>query len=447
LSAVDELARIVAQCDRCGACQAVCPLFAHLGKEAAVARGKVAMLRAYLEGGLGADAVSVARALDLCLLCQACAANCPSKVNVPRAVLLGRAALAPSVAPPRLVRAADAALVRPGVLALLGLLVRVYRSRRVYRLLEATGALGLVRAVAGEVVDFLPPPAGLPGADSSAVAAMASSGRAAGRGLAAGGTARGKVHYFAGCLMKTVYPHVSRATISLLRAAGYEVEVPPARCCGLPLLAHGRLEEARRLAAHNVAAFRDAEVVVTDCASCGAGLKEYGWLLGSDPVWRLQAREFADRVRDVSEFLVGVRTEAAPAGGGRPRVDGRRSGLRVTYHDPCHLVRGQKIKAPPRELVRATGVEFVEMAGADTCCGGGGSFHLIHRDVSRRILARKIEAAEETGARLLLTACPGCLMQLQYGVRRAGSTLQVMHIVEFLHAVNSAGAGPAPRAH
>ncbi|MEW6545724.1 MAG: (Fe-S)-binding protein [Bacillota bacterium] len=443
MTAVDELAQIVGQCDRCGACQAVCPLFECLGKEATVARGKLAILRAFLAGGLGADPVPVSRALDLCLLCHACAANCPSKVKAPRAVLLGRAALARSVTPPRLVRAVDAALARPGVLALAGLLMRAYHNARVYRLLKGTGVLGLVRALVGEAMDFLPPPGGVPESRSSAVAAGSSG--AAGRRMAAGGTARGKVHYFAGCMMKTLYPHVSRATISLLEAAGYQVEVPPARCCGLPLLAHGQLEEARRLASQNVAIFRDAEMVVTDCASCGASLKDYGWLLGSDPVWRVQAGEFAGKVRDVSEFLLGVRTgEAAPAAGRGCQVDGRWSQLRVTYHDPCHLVRGQKIKAPPRELVRATGVQFVEMAGADTCCGGGGSFHLVHRDVSQRILERKIRAAEETGAQLLLTACPGCLMQLQYGVHRAGISLRVMHLVEFLLAVEPSliGAGP-----
>jgi len=226
--------------------------------------------------------------------------------------------------------------------------------------------------------------------------------------------------------MRVAYGDVHTATARLLARAGVEVVEAPAQVCCGALHAHaGARDDSRRLARENIAAFERAEVdtIVVDAAGCGAHLKEYGHLLADDPEWSARARSFAVRVRDVTEALA-----AAPGEGPLGELH-----LRVTYQDPCHLAHAQRIHREPRALLaRVRGLDVVEMRGADVCCGSAGYYNLAQPEYADRLLRDKVAAILETKADAVVTANPGCMLQVEAGLRAAGSNMPVVHIVEIL---------------
>jgi glycolate oxidase iron-sulfur subunit len=196
-------------------------------------------------------------------------------------------------------------------------------------------------------------------------------------------------------------------------------------CCGMPALSYGRQDFVREQARHNIALFEQAQVefIVTDCATCGSTLKDYGSLLADDPAWAERAAAFSEKVRDVSEFLMSIPLEKP-----RGRIEAR-----VTYHDPCHLRRGQGVWQQPRALLQMIdGLEFVELPEADWCCGSAGSQLITHYETSLKVLKRKMENLESTQAECIASGCPGCQMQLSLGVRRHGLEVKVVHPITLL---------------
>jgi glycolate oxidase iron-sulfur subunit len=240
------------------------------------------------------------------------------------------------------------------------------------------------------------------------------------------GEKRGRVGFFLGCVMTLMYPNVSRNTVKVLSYQGFEVVTPKeTKCCGAPHLSEGDRESARQLALFNLDLFLDQQVdfIVTDCAGCGAALKEYEELLEERADHDKLAR-FRSKIRDISEFLseVGLRTE------GLKTVPAT-----VTYHEPCHLCHAQGISAQPRHILRQIpGVELREMQEASWCCGSAATWGLKYRDESQQVLDRKLLNVQSTGAEILVTANPGCQLQLAWGVRQAGMSQQVMHLMELL---------------
>ena len=225
--------------------------------------------------------------------------------------------------------------------------------------------------------------------------------------------------------MRVAYGDVHTAAARILGRQGIAViDAPAQTCCGA-LHAHaGEREDARALARRNIAAFEDADVdtIVVDAAGCGAQLKGYGALLANDAAWSRRAAAFAAKVRDVNEYLAQV------AGTRLGRLD-----LRATYQDPCHLAHAQGIRKQPRELLsRVHGLELLEMADADVCCGSAGSYNLTQPEYSDRLLARKLDAILATGAGAVISANPGCMLQIESGLRARGSKLPVLHVVEVL---------------
>ena len=225
--------------------------------------------------------------------------------------------------------------------------------------------------------------------------------------------------------MRVAYGDVHTAAARILARQGIAVVDAPAQTCCGALHAHaGERGDARVLARRNIAAFEAAAVdaIVVDAAGCGAQLKGYGALLADDDAWRERAAVFAAKVRDVSEYLAEV-------GGQRlGRLD-----LRATYQDPCHLAHAQGIRMQPRDLLsRIHGLELLEMADADVCCGSAGSYNLTQPEYADRLLARKVDAILATGARAVISANPGCMLQLEAGLRARGSQLPVLHVVEVL---------------
>jgi glycolate oxidase iron-sulfur subunit len=232
-------------------------------------------------------------------------------------------------------------------------------------------------------------------------------------------TAKTKVAYFQGCGMKMMFPEAAAESVKILRTTT-QLIVKDNVCCGIPHLAHGLRDDFLSLTKENVALYEDADIIVTDCASCGGVLKHVAGYFSDDPEWKDRVAAFSLKVMDLTEYL--VKTGYTP----RRRVDAA-----LTYHDPCHLVRGQGVKRQPRELLAATG-NFIEMKEADTCCGGAGSFHIDYPDISKKIIAKKQNNIERTGASIVVTGCPGCLIQLNKAAKASGGKFKAMHISQVI---------------
>jgi glycolate oxidase iron-sulfur subunit len=394
--------RLVSGCDRCGACLTVCPLFGARDVEASSARGKNAITRALAEGGVAPSAEALG-AVNFCLLCRACVENCPSKVKTDEAMIDVRQ---------HLIR------VTGGINAKYRLAGGFLKSPLLVKL--AAGALALFRKLG---LGGLFPYGMVPEAYTRAHFLAAFSGPAALGGPApqsrVDATKAARVAYFQGCGMRMMFPEAAAETVSILASTAQVVERNNV-CCGLPHLAHGLRGQFLDLARKNIGLYEDADLIVSDCASCGGTLKHIAAWFESDPVWRERAAAFSGKVMDLAEYLAKV--------GYVPR---RKVDASFTYHDPCHLARGQGIRREPRDLLRLTG-RFVEMEEAETCCGGAGSFHVDYPDVAAKILAKKQANIEKTGAEVVVTGCPGCLIQMSKAARASGGKFKAMHLSQVI---------------
>ena len=404
----------ILKCPRCGQCRAYCPVFGELHDEASVARARIAVAKALLEGRASADA-DARRCLEECTLCLACTANCPSGVAVEEVVLAARAELAHCLGVGTVQRAAFELLARrDGALPFLAQAASVLQSLPFASLPEDSGLrlrfplLGLERRV-------LPPIAR----------------RALLRQLPArvGEGGRGEVAYFVGCYDNYLDAKVGRAVVGVLAHNGFAVKLPREQgCCTLPLLANGLRPVALGRMRRNVDVLlaSGAPTVVVACASCGSALRRLypsTFSAVGDREYAEKATRLAERTRDLSEFLAGVELS-------RPRRERR---LRVTFHEPCHLGRGQGVRNQPRQLLRSLpGVELAEMSEADRCCGGAGTFSFSHYELSRRISDRKMDSIAASGAEVVATECPGCKLQLTDGLVRRGLPQRARQVVELL---------------
>jgi Fe-S oxidoreductase len=242
--------------------------------------------------------------------------------------------------------------------------------------------------------------------------------------LAAGN--HGQVLFFSGCIMPEIFGPIHEATVRVLHRNGVDVVFPARQtCCGALHLHDGDLETARRLARRNIQAFEEhaAATIVVNAAGCGASLKEYDELLAGDPEFAERARDFCRRVQDISEFLDKLGIDR-----NMERLD-----IKVAYDDPCHLLHAQKIKSAPRNLLRAIpGLQLVEITDADRCCGSAGVYNITHPEMSERILDEKIANIIRSGARVVATGNPGCLLQIRAGMRAKNQPIRVVHPIELL---------------
>lgn len=232
----------------------------------------------------------------------------------------------------------------------------------------------------------------------------------------------------AGCVMHVAFAAVNDATVRVLTRAGCDVVAPAAQgCCGAITIHAGEMDRGRALAKVNIAAFESsgADVYIVNAAGCGSSLKEYGHLFAGDPVWGERAAAFSHRVRDVSEFLdeIGISPDLGPL----PAI--------VTYQEPCHLAHAQRITAAPRRLLaKIPGLELREMAESSLCCGSAGIYNVTQPDLANRLGSRKVSQIQAVAPQIVATANPGCALQLENGLRKAGETIEVRHIVELLDA-------------
>lgn len=414
----------IATCMRCGNCQAVCPVYREVRREPAVARGKVALAEALLAGQIEPDK-ELARQLDLCLTCKACVDACPSGVRVDDIILAARAEIVQRRGMPWLKAAIFGAVKRPRILD-----AGVTMATKMQGLVMADGpedGLGVPRLP----IDSRRRPV-LPKLPAEPLRTGESSAGRIPHPV-------GRVVFYPGCMVSYVYPAIGRALIAVLRTASVEVLVPPtAQCCGLPMLMHGDVATAQEMARATIEGLErlGGDAVLTACPTCGSALKHHmTHLLRDDADWAPRATRLAARAMDASEYLVD-RLELPSAA--------TRSAMRVTYHDPCHLARGQGVRTQPRELIeRVAGLDLAELATSEVCCGGAGSFLLTHSRLAAEIGARKAAEIEATGAEIVVTSCPGCRLQLTDSLRRRGRRQRVCHTIEIL----AEASAPRGRSH
>ncbi len=379
-------------------------------------RGRVYQMAQVAEGAPMTP--SYMRHIDLCLACRGCESACPSGVPYGRMVEDARAAIEAQRRRGWVARHLrrfmfDRVLESRFLLTLAGTLLYLYEASGARALVGALGFLKLLGKL-GDLAELAP--SAEPPFFFSQI----------GRTFPPQGTQRYRVAFMAGCIANVSFARLNEATVRVLQKNGCEVVVPQGQgCCGALHLHSGLREEARRLARRNIdaVAHGDFDAIITNAAGCGSTLKEYGELLADDPGYAARAHEFSERMRDITEFLAGIELNRQMG-----TVDAT-----VTYQDSCHLAHGQRVRSAPRKLLAAIpGLTFHEMPGSDICCGSAGIYNVVESEMASQILARKMESVKSTGADVIATANPGCMLQLQAGVRLHGTRQRVMHVVEIL---------------
>jgi glycolate oxidase iron-sulfur subunit len=408
-------------CIHCGLCLSSCPTYLETGNENDSPRGRIHLMRAVQDGRLPLGDTAV-RHVDLCLGCRACEAVCPSGVQYGELLEATRDHLEKhhTRSPwQKFLRRVAIEQIFP------------FPERMELALLPATflRKLGLQRWLPNSARDAL---ALIPDRLSNAPLPRCSPSTATER--------RGRVGFVSGCVMSVMFGETNAASVRLLNRAGFDVVTPPEQgCCGA-LYAHGgNLEDARAAARRNIEAFEqeNPDAIIINAAGCGSTLKEYDHLLANDPAWAERAAVFSRKVKDLVEWL-----QQYPIPNSHFSILNPGVAPRVTYHDACHLAHAQRISQPPRALVRAVaGDSFVELPESDVCCGSAGSYNLTEPEMAERLQRRKTGNILQTGAKTVVTTNPGCLLQIQAGLRKAGAgDIEVLHVADYLDRACGAGS-------
>lgn len=404
------------RCVHCGLCLNHCPTYRLWHQEADSPRGRIRQMQLVDQGKMELGESFVTH-IDRCLDCRACETACPSGVEYGNLVEMARAQIAQNYKRPLASRVARDVVYRrllpyPKRIATAARFLKFYQRSGLAALARATGILRLLGLQEREKL--------LPQIDSKFFFGEI------GKTFPAQGARRARMAFFAGCIAQVTFSDLNRATIRVLQANGCEVVVPAGQgCCGALPMHAGVRDVAKELARANFHAFleQDFDAIITNAAGCGSTLKEYTHLFPAGDPGREQAENFAKKTRDVTEFLAELGLTAPM----------REVPLRVTYQDSCHLAHGQKVREAPRKLIRAVpGVEFVEMPLADQCCGSAGVYNVTETEASLELLALKMGYAKESKARAIVTANPGCILQLRAGASIHGTGQEVLHVVELL---------------
>lgn len=396
-------------CLKCGMCQQNCPTFRATRREYYAPRGRVQMIKHYVEGDMLLSPV-FRNAMMSCTLCDACAATCPSGVRIDSVFRTMRRELAHASGPGLAKRA----------------LFSILRKRSLMRTGAALGHAGQKL-----IVDQGWPPWRIGNIPLFRFPRLNARpfGKTIGERVPATGKRVGRVLYFTGCATELFNENVGKAVVTVLSNLGFEVIVPADQvCCGAPVFLAGFSRESAPNILTNLSVLdrENFDAVLVDCATCGAALKNeiprVVQELGYDPSAALRV---AGKVRDVSELV-------AQHIGTLPSARKRGSRITVTYHDPCHLARGMRVTKEPRTILDSLpNVRFVEMSDAGACCGGAGLYQFENVDLSRRITSRKIDTIEETGASVVATGCPGCQLTLVGNIEPTRG-IEVVHTVQLL---------------
>jgi glycolate dehydrogenase iron-sulfur subunit len=446
-------------CIHCGLCLPACPTYQQVGNENDSPRGRIYLMRAVAEGRLDVDSATFSRHIDLCLGCRACETACPAGVRYGFLLEAARETIL-SNGEKNKKKAGDLQkmMLRFALRHIfpyprrLSKVFAFSRWLRRNRLVKSAFEKGLVRKVSSKA-DFAlsllmtTAPAGSPatGTEQLTPDERGNGGNGSNRSkfqtlnlkfeipLEGNGGKGRPATVFTGCVMEGLFKHANDATKRVLTINGCALaEVPKQACCGA-LHAHaGEMETARELARRNIDAFdrflredvrgQKPPTIIINAAGCGALLKEYGELLRDDPIYAERAQAFSARVKDVTEFLADGAVES-----------GAKLDMRVTLDAPCHLYHAQRVMTAPQKLLASIpGIDYVQLEGMQDCCGGAGIYNLSEPEMSERLLSDKINKVKATGASVLVTANPGCHMQLGAGIRMFKAECRVAHIVELL---------------
>lgn len=403
----------LANCMKCGNCQAVCPVYRETRKEHSVARGKISLMQAVLTGKL-----PISGAFDSvmahCLNCKSCAAACPCGVHADDLILRGR----------------EAAIKVRGLHPIKKNVFRLLRNRQLFDFaLKMGGTFGglTFKKVPGKMAAKSRLP--MPGMDPNrATAPLASSPlRSQYPEVISVPNAKLRVAFFTGCTINYMYTDMGTAVIDVLKANDIEVVIPGKQhCCATPVHVSGDFDLANEMARKTIEEFErfDVDYVIGACGSCVEALKDYPKWLEKDPAWKARAEKLSKKVREISELLVEI--------GYRKDIMGPVNKT-ITMHDPCHMIRGIKVTQQPREILKSIpGVKFVEMKEHDRCCGSGGSFSLAHYELSRKINDRKCANIKATNADYVTASCPSCRMHITDGLIQNNLPQVVFHPIQVL---------------
>ena len=414
------------KCVHCGLCLNACPTYRELGVEMDSPRGRIYQMAQVASGGMSINDDYVEH-IGLCLACRACETACPSGVQYGRLIEGALAQIeneAPRSPAARFVRwlVFDKILRSRFLLAAAGYKLLFYRKSGLQKMMRATGFFhGLGRL--GELEQLAPQ------------AQAPFFFKRIGKTFSAEGETRHRTAFMAGCMQNVFFSPLNEATVRVLQKNGCDVDIPGGQdCCGALHVHAGLRDLGREQAQRNIAALEAGgyDAIITNTAGCGSVLKEYPDLFEPGSQWRRRAEAFSAKVKDVSEFLASVELN-------RDFGEVRRT---VTYQDSCHLLHGQKVRMPPRQIIAAIpGVTFRELPLTEICCGSAGVYNVEHTDVSMALLEDKMRMIEATGADTIVTANPGCMLQLQAGARKFSKRQPVMHVVELLDEAYAAARG------
>lgn len=406
---------LIDDCVHCGFCLPSCPTYELWGEEMDSPRGRIYLMKEGLEGEPLTD--NVVEHFDACLGCMACVTACPSGVQYGTLITETRAQVERNHERGRWEKFLRTAIFTlfpyPKRLRAMRGPLALYQKSRLGKLLKRSGLMAKLPDGL-QVMESLAPPIGRAARLPSHVPAA--------------GERRATVGLITGCVQSAFFPDVNAATARILAAEGCDVVIPPEQgCCGALSEHSGREEEAIGFARGLLDTFErsDVDYIVINSAGCGSTLKEYPRLLQHDPAYKAKAEKFSERVRDISEVL----TELGPVAERHPLP------VRIAYHDACHLAHGQGIRSQPRELLRGIpGLQLSEINRPELCCGSAGVYNLLQPGPARELGDRKAENVLATGAQLLVTANPGCSMQIRTALERRDEQLAMAHTVQVLDA-------------
>lgn len=410
-------------CMRCGFCLPACPTYIESGfKESHSPRGRIALMKAVVDGLIEPDE-DFERSLNLCLGCRACEAVCPSGVNYSHLLEDARDIISQNKKhslPVRMVRKAvfEGLFPHPNRMRNLTGFIGLYQRSGIQAIARKIGFLGLLPDSLAAMEKVLPKVATFKQLKNRPDY------------LPPIGQQTKRVAFFSGCLMDSMFLQTNDATVKLLQLAGCEIVIPPTQtCCGALHGHYGEKASSKDLAKQNIKAFEDLNVdfIISNAGGCGAFLVDYGHLLHDDPEWKDRAHAFSSKIQDISEILVAVKFHE--------KMQLELPFQIITYQDSCHLKNVMKTAAAPRTLLKAIkGAEYREMYDADRCCGSAGIYNIIETENSMKMLDYKMIQTKNTQASTVVTANPGCLLQMKLGIEREGlsSSMRGVHIVDLL---------------
>lgn len=425
----------ILNCVRCGMCLPHCPTYTELKVERASPRGRAALIRAVADGKLEITG-NFSDQVNLCLDCRACETACPSGVHIGYLIESARSQVQQNLSR----RNPIAVLIRKFLfewlfqyhwrMELFALPMRLYQQIGLRTLLHKLGVLNLLpkRLRFMEALT----PSGLTKPFRKTLPAE----------VPAMEDEKARVGYFLGCMMSIMFNKTTNSTVNVLTRSHCRVVTPKdIRCCGAPLMSEGFKHKALDMMKSNIDIFDrlDVDYIVTDCAACGAAIKEYVEIFEHDPEYAEKAKRFSAKCREITEFL-GEWEHYVP-----PEPDPTLEKKRVIYDEPCHLCHAQQVWNQPKSLINSVpGVEFVKLPESEWCCGSAGVYNITHYDMAMKVLDRKMSNIEKTKADYLLTANPGCLLQLDFAVHDRKLPMQVKHVVEMIdHEGGEAWKKPA----